>query len=70
MAPSEAELLNIEQARLYLSDDKTVKSYCNRIYRRMQEQAGCTPKSRDELAVDVREHLRRLREYYTGSNLP
>lgn len=66
MAPSEAERLNVEQARFYLADAKTIKTYCQRMNKRLREQAGLPVKTREELMQDVREHLRQLREFYTG----
>jgi len=66
MAPSEAERLNIEQARFYLANAKTIKAYCQRMNRRLRRQAGLPTKSREELIQDVREHVRQLREYYKG----
>ena len=66
MAPSEAERLNIEAARFFLSSEKTVKAYCHNTYKRAREQAGAPVKSSEELKADIHEHMRRLREYFTG----
>ena len=68
MAPSEAERLNIESARFYLSEAKTVKTYCRRVNRRCREQAGLPVRTSREVLDDMKEHLRQLREHYTGSS--
>lgn len=66
MAPSEAERLNVEQARFYLSDEKTVKAYCQRVSRRCRENAGGVVKSKADIMEDAKRYIANLREYYTG----
>ena len=68
MAPSEAEKLNIESARFYLSDAKVVRAYCRKVNRRCRERMGLPVKTQREVLSDVKEHLRQLREHYTGSS--